>query len=295
MTDRAPFLQRVAWRLQAWAARALVALIRLLPFAVASNLGGFLGRVIGPRVGISRRAWKNIHRALPDKTDGDIDAIVRGMWDNLGRLLFEVPHLDRLKVFDKHGPFEVVGLEHFEALRDDGKPGLFLSAHFGNWELGGLVSSQGGMDLHQVYRAPNNPYMKPFFEGRPGTGNLIPKGAQGAREIIRLLGDGGHVGLMVDQKMNDGIAVPFFGRDAMTAPALAQFALKFDCPIVPVRFERAGGARFRVTFYPPLPVTDSGDKQADILDTMTRVNQVLEGWIRERPEQWLWLHNRWPD
>ena len=101
--------------------------------------------------------------------------------------------------------------------------------------------------------------------------------------------------MLVDQKLNDGIAVPFFGRDAMTAPALAQLALKYRCPVVPARLERLDGARFRLTFQPPMELPDTGDREADVFETMRRVNAIFEDWIRARPEQWLWLHRRWPD
>jgi KDO2-lipid IV(A) lauroyltransferase len=128
----------------------------------------------------------------------------------------------------------------------------------------------------------------------PGEGEMIPKGARGARRALELLKAGEHLGIMADQKLNDGIAIPFFGRDAMTAPAMAQFARRFDCPIVPVRVERLGGARFKVTHYPPRMVTRTDDKQVDIRAFMVEINEMLEDWITERPEQWLWLHNRWP-
>ena len=101
--------------------------------------------------------------------------------------------------------------------------------------------------------------------------------------------------MLVDQKMNDGISVPFLGREAMTAPALAELALKKNCPIVPARVERLKGAHFRVTFYPPLEKPNSGDRKTDILSIMTEVNLILGAWITEQPEQWLWIHNRWPD
>jgi len=100
--------------------------------------------------------------------------------------------------------------------------------------------------------------------------------------------------MLVDQKMNNGIAVPFFGRPAMTAPALAQLALRFDCPVVPARVVRLNGAHFQLIVYPPLEVAKTGDREHDTLTLMTQVNTMIEGWIRERPEQWLWLHNRWP-
>jgi KDO2-lipid IV(A) lauroyltransferase len=105
---------------------------------------------------------------------------------------------------------------------------------------------------------------------------------------------GAHLALLADQKLNDGIAVPFFGRPAMTAPALALLALRFDCTVLPARVERLRGAHFRLTLYPPLELPRSGDRDADVAALMERVNRTLEGWIRERPEQWFWLHNRWP-
>ena len=95
--------------------------------------------------------------------------------------------------------------------------------------------------------------------------------------------------------MNDGIADPLFGRDAMTAPALAQLALKFDCPVVPIKVERTHGAHFSISVLPPLELPATGDRQADVKAGMTLVNRIIEGWIRESPEQWLWVHRRWPD
>jgi KDO2-lipid IV(A) lauroyltransferase len=101
--------------------------------------------------------------------------------------------------------------------------------------------------------------------------------------------------MLVDQKMNDGIPVPFFGRDAMTAPALAAFALKFRCPVVPAHVIREKGARFRIVFQPPLEIFNSHDQHADILSTMTEVNRLIEEWVSQHPHQWMWLHKRWPE
>ena len=110
-----------------------------------------------------------------------------------------------------------------------------------------------------------------------------------------MLAEGRHLALLVDQKMNDGIAVPFFGRDAMTAPAAAQLALRFGCAIMPARVERLHGARFRITMSPPIAAPRTGDRHADMRAIMGEINRVIEGWVRERPEMWLWLHRRWPD
>jgi KDO2-lipid IV(A) lauroyltransferase len=117
----------------------------------------------------------------------------------------------------------------------------------------------------------------------------------GAREIVTALKGGAAIAMLMDQKLNEGLPVPFFGRPAMTAPAIAQFALKFRCPVYPARAERLGGSRIRVTVLPPLDIRETGDKEADIFKILTDINMLLESWIRERPEQWLWIHRRWPD
>jgi KDO2-lipid IV(A) lauroyltransferase len=130
---------------------------------------------------------------------------------------------------------------------------------------------------------------------RGDRGEFIPKGAMAARRAIAVLRRGTHLGLLADQKVNDGIPVPFFGRSAMTAPALAVPALRFDCDVLPLRVERLDGARFRVTVFSPLPLPPSSDPHVDAAALMAGVNAILEAWIRDRPEQWLWLHQRWPD
>jgi KDO2-lipid IV(A) lauroyltransferase len=289
------FLRRyVLYPLQALAAALLYGLFALLPLDLASTAGGRLGRAVGPWLAVSRRAERNLGRAFPDKTAAEIAAVVAGMWDNLGRTFAEFPHLAEIYAA---GRVDLRGIEHIEALRDDGKPGLFFAAHLGNWELAAFGAHVRGVRLHLVYRAANNVFVQWLYGRRLPSrdAELIPKGAQGARRVLELLKKGEHVGMLVDQKMNDGIPAPFFGRDAMTAPALAQFGLKFGCPVVPARVERLGGARFRVTAFPPLELVRTGDRHADIAANTARVNALIEGWIRERPEQWLWVHNRWPD
>jgi KDO2-lipid IV(A) lauroyltransferase len=219
------------------------------------------------------------------------------MWDNLGRTVAEYPHLSDINVYAPNGRVDVIGAENVDLLRDNAKPGIFISAHLGNWEIASLGATQRGLPIDRIYRQANNPWFERLIRHGRRTikGALIPKGAQGARKLLRSLKNGNHIGMLVDQKMNDGIAVPFFERDAMTAPAIAQMALRFDCPIIAARVERLPGVRFRLTILGPLEFTPSGDHRTDIAAMMLLVNKQLESWIRETPEQWLWLHNRWPD
>ncbi len=278
------------------AIRLAYGLLAVLPLDIASAIGGFIGRLIGPRRRESRTAHGNIRRVYPQKPERAIADMIKGVWDNLGRVGAEFPGLNRVRIYED-SRFTVTGAEHIDRLREDGKPGLFFTAHIGNWELAPLAVAQRGLPLGVVYRAANHPAVERLVQlGRRGmTDDLLPKGSAGARQMIEILNRGGHLGMLVDQKMNDGIAVEFFGRDAMTAPALAQLALRFDCPVVPAKVERIKGARFRIIFYPPLDMPATGDRQADVKAGMALVNRTIEGWIREHPEQWLWVHRRWPD
>jgi KDO2-lipid IV(A) lauroyltransferase len=177
------------------------------------------------------------------------------MWDNLGRVVAEYPHLRKICVFEPGGPVETHGFEHVDRAVGAGRRMIFFSGHIANWEIGMLAGVQYGISVAQIYRAANNPLMDRMIARlRSDRGQFIPKGAVGARRAIRGLRRGTHLALLADQKMNDGIPVPFFGRPAMTAPALAVLALRFDCDVLPLRVERLDGARFRVTVFPPLPL-----------------------------------------
>lgn len=287
----------IAWRyrVEAWLAALLIGALGLLPLDWASALGGFTGRLIGPRLGITKRARLNLRAALPERNLAETETIIRGMWDNLGRVVYEYPHLKKIKVF-AGDRVEVRGLDNLKNALDAGHRVIMFSGHLGNWEIAALAGGQYGIDVAQIYRAANNPLVDAMLARLRGdAGELIPKGAVASRLAVAALRRGGHLSLLADQKLNDGIAVPFFGREAMTAPALAMLAIRFDCDVLPVRVERLRGAHFRLTVYPRLPLPDSGDRVANTLELMAQVNRTLEIWIRERPAQWFWLHRRWPD
>ena len=271
----------------------------LMPVGLASALGGRLGALVGLLApGLTRRALRNVGRAFPELPPERHRAIVRGMWDNLGRNFAEHPHIDRLWDDTRAGRIEMVGGEHLRALAaQERHPSLIVSGHLANWELLPSTGARHGLSMTLIYRRPNNRLIDHLMTGRrrAGGGRFLPKGQEAARAMVNTLLRGGSIAMLVDQKLNDGMPVPFFGRPAMTAPSLAQLALRYRCPVLVARAERLGGARFRVTIAPPEFVPDTGDREADILAYMTWINALLESWIRERPEQWLWLHNRWPD
>jgi len=268
----------------------------LLPPDWASALGGAIGRLIGPHLGISNRARHNIKRAFPELSESDVAHVVVRMWDNLGRVAAEYSHLRNIRVFEPGGRVETHGFEHMDRAVASGRRMIIFSGHIANWEIGMLAAVQYGISVAQIYRAANNPLVdRMITRFRGDAGELIPKGAVAARRAIATLRRGAHLTMLADQKMNDGIQVPFFGRPAMTASALAALALRFNCDVLPARVERLDGARFRLTVFPPLPLPRTGDSHADAAALMAQVNAILERWIRDRPEQWFWVHRRWPD
>jgi KDO2-lipid IV(A) lauroyltransferase len=302
MAERAPlsrqFRRFVIHPLEAAAAVAIYGVFAVLSVDAASNIGGLLGRAIGPLLPVNRRALRNLERAMPELTGAEIAEIVRAMWDNLGRVMAEYPHLERItRDAGNGGRVAITGTEHIAAIRDNDTACILVSGHFSNFELFGLTAREYGIPFAYIYRAANNPIIDRLVRRirRLSDDDIVPKGAEGARKAIEVLRGGRRLAILVDQKMNDGIAVPFFGRPAMTAPAAAQLGLRFGCPMIPARMERTAGCRFRLSFYPALETPDSGDRHADVQAMMARLNAMLETWIRDRPAEWLWVHNRWPD
>jgi len=274
----------------AFASGVLWLLGRLSPVS-ASNLGGVVGRSLGPLLPVSRLADANLRLALPSLNDVARRDIIRGVWDNLGRTVGEMPHINRLNI-------EIIGAEIGRAVAAGGRPTIAISAHFGNWEILPRIAAEFGVVLGTFYRPASNPLVDQVIQQIRH--NAVPqaryfaKGAKGAREGTAMLRAGGVVGMLIDQKLNDGIAVPFFGHAAMTTRAPAALALHFNADLIGIRTERVGPARLRVTIETIVkpPATDNRD--ADVLALTIALSARLESWIRARPQDWLWLHRRWP-
>lgn len=276
---------------------SIIGILRLLGVDRASAVGGFIGRVILYRTPIAKRGRLNLIAAYPERSMSEIETILREVCDNLGRTAAEYAHLDK---FDFGGPearVECVGIERVAEALARGKGAICYSGHFANWELmafGGarLFSAEG-----EVYRPVNNPYVDKWLVAqrrKNGPVDQIPKGPGGTRRLFTLLRRGQLVCLLADQKTNEGVPVPYFGREAMTTPAPAAMALRLGCALVPASIERLGGARFRCRVHPPLDFVASGDYERDVIDLTAALTRQLEHVVRERPSQWLWIHRRWP-
>ena len=288
----------VGERAAAAIAGLVIRALRAMDPVRCSNLGGRLARRVGPLLPVSRVADRNLRAALPDLDDAARRAVIAGVWENLGRTAAELPHLARFGRTPSGPGWEIEGEQHLAALREGGQA-IFFSGHFGNWELILPIAASLGVRVAGIYRAASNAAMDEVIQGLRAAALgpdvvMFPKGTAGARGAMVHLRAGGSLGLLVDQKMNDGIEARFFGRTAMTAPALAMFARHFDLPVIPVRVTRVAPARFRLTCEAPMVFRRSPHRDADILAMTQAVNDTLERWVRADPPSWLWLHRRWP-
>jgi Kdo2-lipid IVA lauroyltransferase/acyltransferase len=284
----------------AMAVAVLKAVAKFDPDRMANFAAAFL-RTVGPWLPEHRVGRDNLRAAFPKKSPAEIEAILRGVWDNLGRLAAEFAHLDSLWDYRLDRPaasrieFSTRDMEIFQQLRDDGKPAFVFAAHLANWELPALAGQVNGLDSTIVYRLPNlGGVAQAIVNMRAGhMGKLIAGGPDAPFKIARALEAGSHVGMLVDQHYGKGVDVIFFGRRCKANPMLARLAHHFDCPIHGVRVIRLGGRRFRGELTEALKVSRDADGRVNIERTMQAITSVVEQWVREHPEQWLWLHRRW--
>ncbi len=298
VAPRSGLLRRCLWRLQAlaliglywWPAKALSP-------AHASRWLGWLAAVVGPLLPRHRVVQRNLQLAFPKKSASERRALARAVWENIGRTAGELPHLPSLFA---HGDERIVllGAEHLEAVKSSGRGAVFVSGHFANWEVMPLVICQRLTDCLTVYRAANNPHIEQRlvrFRHSYGVHHRVAKGRAAPRALMYALAAGRPVALLNDQKFNEGLAVRFFGQQAMTSPGPAHLALKYAVPVIPVSVCRRAPMRFVVEFHTPFVPANTGDRAQDIQRCTEWINAFLEQTIRANPAQWLWLHRRWPE
>ncbi len=291
-------LLRLQYILEAALFFLLIGFFRLLGLEASSDFGGWLGRTFGPLIPRHRTAKRHLRRVMPEVGDAEAEKILRAMWDNLGRTTAELPHLDKFHPLEPGGRCELAGIDIAQRIKDEGAGAIFVSGHFANWELMPMAMDRFGLKGGEVYRAINNPYINRYIVGLRSKyvcPQQIPKGPQGVRGLIDLLRKKGHIAMLVDQKMNDGVEAPFFGIPSMTPSAAAQLHLRHGIPIVPASIERSPGPNFLMRVFEPIRHQPTGDREEDLRAIMTKVNAFLEERIRARPHEWMWLHRRWKD
>jgi KDO2-lipid IV(A) lauroyltransferase len=295
--EAAPALRRVVWWLEAAVLAVAWGLLALLPTDRASGLGRAVARRIGPRLRKHRHVLRNLAFVLPDRAAEQREAIAREVWGSLGAVFAELPHLARI-ARDCDRRVEVVIHGEIGALAVPPKPVVFVTGHLANWELTTLVAGRLGIPLSVVYSANSTPPVDWLIRRlRRALGCELVSKRGGVRTLLRALGRGRSLGLLIDTRQDDGEPVPFCGVPALTSTVPARLALHHGLDLVPVRVERLGeGARFRVTLGPPIaPEPSAGGAREQARRMTQRMNEALEAWIRERPEQWLCSKRRWPE
>ena len=267
-----------------------------------ANFAGAFMRRIGPLLPEHRIGRDNLRAAFPDKSAAEIDNILAGVWDNLGRIAVEFAHLDDFCVDGAGVPkpdvitYAPEAAERYRRMVDSGRPILGFAAHLANWELPAVAAKLLVPRSAVLYRRPNiRPISDVIVKLRaPLMGELVPTGLDAPVRLARLLRSGTHVGMLVDQHMTKGVEVIFFGRRCRTNPLIALIARQTGCPIHGLRAVRkADGNSFALDITDAIEPARHADGGFDVQGTMQKITSVIEGWVREHPAQWLWLHRRW--
>jgi KDO2-lipid IV(A) lauroyltransferase len=289
------FWLTLGFRIEAVFYDLIMGLVRALPVDAASDFGGWVGRTLGPLTPTQRTVETNLDLAFPDMPAEARERLIREQWEQTGRTFAEFPILDRIMADPSR--LEVINAERLEEIRDSGRPVVFVSGHFANWEVMPATIVKWGVPCEMTYRAANNPFIDDRIRASRaayGVKLFAPKGEDGARELLQGMKEGHSVALMNDQKFNRGLAAPFFGHDAFTAPGPTRLAQKFDTVLQPMSITRTNKARFRVVVHEPIPIPKTGDRAKDVEAGVRAITQWIENRVRESPKDWFWVHRRWP-
>jgi KDO2-lipid IV(A) lauroyltransferase len=256
---------------------------------------------IGPRLRPHRIALANVEAAFPEMAAPQHREIVAEAWDNLGRTAAEYVHMERIWDFDPARPtpgrirIDEASVARFMELREDGRPALIFAAHLANWELPAIAAAKHGLPSAVLYRTPNNPHIARDVVAlrTPVMGRLINANVAAPVRMMEALTEGLHVGMLVDQFFARGPLITTFGRPTHANPLLARLARQFDCPVLGARAIRLPGGAFRLESTPPLALPRDATGRIDVALATQAMNDVIEGWVREYPGQWLWMHRRW--
>ena len=276
---------------------SLFSIFKIIGLKNASNLGGILGRFIGPLFRSKLVIKQNINIGLGDIDEKKETEIIDGMWSNIGRTFAEYVFLKDFKFnrtdFDH---MKLDGLKYLEEIKKSNEPVIFYSGHFANFELMAMELDKFGIKCAAIYRPLNNFFLNPLMEYlrmKYICPNQIPKGRAGMREIINRVKNGYSIALMVDQRVGEGPRISFFNRPAQTTTIPAQLSLKYDCKLVPISLKRVGDISFEMTVHEPYKIQKTGDADQDTKNITLKINQIIAKMIIKNPTQWLWSHNRW--
>jgi len=265
---------------------------KILGLKFSSRLSGKVFEVIGPFFRSKKIIKSNIKKAVPNIDSENLKKIIKLMWNNYGRIFAEYIFIKDFRLDKENLKINVEGQEILDDIKKLNKQVVFISGHFSNFELMAMYLEKTGIKLSAIYRPLNNIFLNQIMEKirkKYICKNQIKKGIAGLKQLIKLKKNNFSTALMVDQRVSEGILSNFFNQKALTTTIPAQLVKKFNIPIVPVYIERIEDINFKLKIYKPIYFTKD-DTHQDITD---KLNKILEGMILNKPEQWIWSHNRW--
>ncbi len=264
-------------------------IFKILGFKISSNLGFLMGKFLGPIFRSKLSIIKNLAKAKIKKNHKEIASNILG---NYGRIFAEYVHLKNFRnnKLDKY--ISIDGIEYLEQIKKNKQKVVFVSGHFNNFELMAMQIEKVGIDCAAIYRPLNNPYLNKTMEKIRKSVICkiqIKKGRAGTREIINNLKKGRSIALMIDQRVREGVKVPFFEHLATSTTIPAQLIKKYGCDVVPIYIERNKNNFFKMYISKPIKI----NKSKTITEITSFLNNVLEKMILKNVDQWIWTHNRW--
>ncbi len=270
----------------------LFVIFKFLGFKLASNLGSFMGGLLGPFFRSKKKIISNIKKALPEIGEKNIEIISKKMWKNYGRILSEYVFIKNFRNSKNEKIISVEGQEILDKIKNTKEPVVFISGHFNNFELMAMQIEKSGINLAAIYRPLNNIFLNKIMERirkKYICRKQIKKGSSGTRDLLKLFKKNYSIALMIDQRVSEGIRCEFFGQPALTTTIPAQLFKKFGCKIVPVYVERINDIFFKIKVSEPINFS----KESSIEEITLDLNKWLERMILINPGQWIWSHNRW--
>ena len=271
----------------------LFSIFKLIGIKYSTIISGKIFKVIGPFFRSTKISLANLELAIPSSSESKKKEILKSMWGNYGKILAEYMFIKDFRISTElSNNITVKNQEIIENIKKDGKPVIFISGHFNNFELMAMHIEKSGIDLAAVYRPLNNIFLNPLMERIRKNficKKQITKGISGTKELLLNFKKGTSIALMVDQRVSEGILCNFFGQKAFTTSIPAQFAKKFNAKIIPIYIERYEGNKFIIEIQEAI---ENHDDQS-IESITSKLNQIIEKMVLRNPDQWIWTHNRW--
>ena len=267
-------------------------IFKILGYKISSEIGGKLFEIVGPIFRSKKLIHSNIKKAIPHLNFKDIEIITKSMWNNYGRVFAEYMFIKDFRSGKLNSKIKIEGQEILDQIKIQNIPTIFISGHFSNFELMAMHIEKSGIKLSAIYRPLNNIFLNRIMENirtKYICKNQIKKGIGGMKKLIKLQKNNCSTALMIDQRVSEGIKSKFFNQEALTTTIPAQLVKKFNMPVVPIFIERINKTSFKISIKKPIKF----DKETSTKNITDQLNKMLELMIINKPNQWIWSHNRW--